>query len=268
MIVNSIDPMGVAVSTPPPPRFRTCRPAPRPRSSSAKTSMFWVDRPSRSSVVMTRVSPSISASSARSNRGVRLAPRIHRDPRRGHRVGRGRPGGPPAAGRWTAAASKRERSRSVSSGTAPMCLLTNGEYADSTRRLRDTVTGIAGCGRTCTIPQNQSIAAAAVAGSTRRLVSQGIRDIGMRSCPRFVAGASLPCDPNRRSVAFVHLVRLAWLCAGNSRRRGAGGNGEGEGCCEPECRPGVNFPAGEASCGKPAYGVVSGCAHRKGEHPK
>lgn len=34
-----------------------------------KASMFWVDRPSLSSVVMTRVSPSISASSARSNCG-------------------------------------------------------------------------------------------------------------------------------------------------------------------------------------------------------
>lgn len=69
MVVNNIDPMGVAVSTSPPPRFRTRRPAPRPWSSSAKASMFCVDRPSRSNVVMTRVSPSIRATSARSNWG-------------------------------------------------------------------------------------------------------------------------------------------------------------------------------------------------------
>ena len=51
MTVNSIDPIGVEVS-PPPPRLRTRRPVPRARSSSAKVSMFWVERPSRSRVVM------------------------------------------------------------------------------------------------------------------------------------------------------------------------------------------------------------------------
>lgn len=96
--------------------------------------MFWVDRPSRSSVVMTRMSPSITTSSARSNCVMRLAPSIHRDPRRGHRVGRRRPEDPPGAGRWTATASKRVRSRSVSSSAAPVCLVTNGENTGSIRR--------------------------------------------------------------------------------------------------------------------------------------
>ena len=36
MMLNSMDPMGVAVSTSPPPRFSTRSPAPRVRSCSAK----------------------------------------------------------------------------------------------------------------------------------------------------------------------------------------------------------------------------------------
>ncbi len=97
--------------------------------------------------------PSLLVNSALDRTGVaRLAPQMHRDQRRGHCVGRRRPEGPPAAGRWTAA-SKRVRSRSVSSWAARMCLVTNGEYTDSIRRFRDIVTGIAGRGRTHTIPR-------------------------------------------------------------------------------------------------------------------
>lgn len=51
MIVNSIDPIGVDVSTSPPPSFSTRRPEPRWRGSSAKASLFCVDRPRRSRVV-------------------------------------------------------------------------------------------------------------------------------------------------------------------------------------------------------------------------
>ena len=69
MIVNSIDPIGVDVSTSPPPRFNTRRPAPRSRSTCAKSNMFCIDRPSRSKVVMTSVSPASRAPSARSNCG-------------------------------------------------------------------------------------------------------------------------------------------------------------------------------------------------------
>ncbi len=88
----------------------------------------------------------------------------------------------------------------------------------------------------------------------------------------FEAAAVLfhPERPHHRGAGFqaedcIHLVSL---CAGTSRCRSTGGNGEGEGCCEPEYRPSVNFPAGEASGGKPADGVVGGCAHGKGKHPE
>lgn len=67
MTVNNIDPMGVDVSTSPPPRFSTRSPAPRARSASAKVSMFYVDQPSRSSVVMTRAASVSIVSIARSN---------------------------------------------------------------------------------------------------------------------------------------------------------------------------------------------------------
>jgi hypothetical protein len=70
MTENTIDPIGVEVSTSPPPRLRTRRPAPWPRSCSAKASMSIVERPSRSRVVTTSVSPSCSAAKARSNAGL------------------------------------------------------------------------------------------------------------------------------------------------------------------------------------------------------
>ena len=69
MIVNSMDPIGVAVSTSSPPGLSTLRPAPRAQSSSAKAGMFCDDYPSRSRAVMTRVSPASRASSARSKKG-------------------------------------------------------------------------------------------------------------------------------------------------------------------------------------------------------
>lgn len=65
----------ISVSTTQLPRLKTGKPAPRARSSSAKVSMFWVDRPKRLRVVTTRVSPSMSVSSARfySGRDARAA---------------------------------------------------------------------------------------------------------------------------------------------------------------------------------------------------
>src|SRR6478735_3419938 len=71
-----------------------------------------------------------------------------------------------------------------------------------------------------------------------------------------------------RSVVFVHLVRHVSLCAGASRCRSAGGNGDGEGRCEPECRPGIDFPARKVGCGKPPDGVVGGRAHGERKHPE
>ena len=57
-------------------------------------------------------------------------------------------------GRWTSVASKRVRSRSDSSLAAPMCLVTNGGYADSIKWFRDIVTRIDGRGRSHTNPRN------------------------------------------------------------------------------------------------------------------
>ena len=56
-------------------------------------------------------------------------------------------------GRWTSVASKRAGSRSDSSLAAPVCLVTNGGYADSIKWFRDIVTRIDGRGRTHTIPR-------------------------------------------------------------------------------------------------------------------
>ena len=67
MTVKTIEPIGVAVSTSPPPRLSTRNPAPLARNASAKTSMFCVDRPRRSSVVMTNVSPFSRDATALSN---------------------------------------------------------------------------------------------------------------------------------------------------------------------------------------------------------
>jgi hypothetical protein len=52
-----------------PPRFSARSPAPRSRSNCAKVSMFWVDRPNRSRVVMTSVPPASRAVTALSNFG-------------------------------------------------------------------------------------------------------------------------------------------------------------------------------------------------------
>ena len=69
IIIISIEPMVVAVSTSPPPRISTRRPAPRLCSYCANASMFWVNRPSRSSAMITKVSPRIKASRVRSSPG-------------------------------------------------------------------------------------------------------------------------------------------------------------------------------------------------------
>lgn len=53
-----------------------------------------------------------------------------------HHVGRQRPEGPPAAGRWIAAASKHVPSRSALSWAAPICLVTNGGYGDATTKFQ------------------------------------------------------------------------------------------------------------------------------------
>ncbi len=45
MTLKAIKPIGVAVSTSPPPKFSTRNPAPFPRSRSAKASMVGVDGP-------------------------------------------------------------------------------------------------------------------------------------------------------------------------------------------------------------------------------
>src|SRR5699024_7024038 len=62
--VNTIDPIGVEVSTSPPPRLSTRNPAPRSRSCWAKVSMLWADRPNRSNVAITNVSPDSRAARA------------------------------------------------------------------------------------------------------------------------------------------------------------------------------------------------------------
>src|SRR5699024_5021914 len=48
----------------PPPRLSTRNPAPRSRSCWANVSMLWVDRPNRSNVAITNVSPDWSAARA------------------------------------------------------------------------------------------------------------------------------------------------------------------------------------------------------------
>jgi hypothetical protein len=77
MTVKTMEPVGVEVSTLAPPRLSTRNAAPRVLRSSARVSMLTVERPRRSRVVMTRVSPSWSAAKARSNCGS-----VHEHPRR------------------------------------------------------------------------------------------------------------------------------------------------------------------------------------------
>ena len=103
--VKSIEPIGVAASTSPPPRFSTRIPAPLPRSASVKASMFCVDLPGRSSVVTTKVPPGSRAATACRRRDASHGiPALH-GRRRGHRAARPRPAGRTLAGRRPAAAS-------------------------------------------------------------------------------------------------------------------------------------------------------------------
>jgi energy-coupling factor transporter ATP-binding protein EcfA2 len=57
-----------------------------------------------------------------------------------------------------------------------MCLATNGGYIDSVKRFRDIVAGIAGRGRTHTVPRKLEHFGRSGRWSQRRLVSLGIRD--------------------------------------------------------------------------------------------
>ena len=97
----------------PPPRFSTRRPAPRARRSSAKESVFCADRPSRSRVVMTRVSPSWIAPEARSKFGRKLEHRKHPDLCRCNRDGCRRRGDAFLADQSTTVAPMPARTRSA-----------------------------------------------------------------------------------------------------------------------------------------------------------
>ena len=124
------------------PRFSTRRPAPRPRSSLAKSSMFCVDRPSRSRVVMTSVFHPRERP-ARDRSGPRCS--RTRDPlvdvevvapdTRGQDVGV-LPVGGLLARRYARVSDQLRHS-------APGCFITNGDYRHPTSRLCDVVMRIA-----------------------------------------------------------------------------------------------------------------------------